>query len=710
MKQLNFGRFLILLLLTSLFITACDSAEEATPTATAVAVAEDPTAEPATEEPEPTDTAVPEPTSTAEPEPTATTEPEPTATDEPEPTATAVPQPVAQFDEASCEFDVPSGFDVTCGWLTVPEDHFDSTNEKTIQLHIAIFASESSSPEPEPIVYLEGGPGGEPLEAIPFTFASRFAPFLVNHDLIMYDQRGTGYSQPSLACPETYEMAFDLLEQDLSYEELTEISFDTIFTCHERLLSEGVNLAAYNSAQSAADLAAMREALGYDAWNLWGISYGTRLAQTTMRDHPEGLRSVILDSTYPLEANLLTDTPANAGRAFDVFFAGCAADEACNAAYPNLETVFYETVAQLNAETIRLPVNNLFTGESYNSYFVGDDLLGILFQSLYSTEIIPDLPKLIYDVNQGETTTLSALVSSFMINGQFFSLGMQFSVQCNEENSFTNAEEITAGIAAYPELENFFKYSPNLGTQALTICDAWGAGVADGVENEPVSSDIPTLVLAGEYDPITPPAWGELVANHLGNAYYYEFPGTGHGASIAGDCPFDVTQSFLAMPDSAPDASCIASLGGPTFTVPSEENEAITLVPFSNSTFGIEGVVPEGWEEVQIGTYSRGNSGLDQTLIIQQGAPGVSADQLLGILATQLGLEEAPESEESYEDVNGRSWALYEAELQGFPAIIALADQDGITLLILFVADSAEIEFLSTEVFIPAMDALKVIE
>ncbi len=697
------GRQSIILLLACIFLLgACDS-NEPEPTETAVEPATTSASLPtATAELEATETAVPELTDTAQPEPTATTEPEATET--------AVPQVMAQFNEAECEFNIPAGRIVTCGWLIVPEDRTDPDNDNSIQLHVAIFSSDSPSPASDPIVYLEGGPGGEALEAIPFTFERLFARFLVNHDLIMFDQRGTGYSQPSLACPESKELTFELLEQDISAEAASEQGVAALLACHDRLVAEGVKLAAYNSAQSAADLNDLRLALGYDEWNLLGVSYGTRLAQTTMRDYPEGLRTVILDSTYPVQANLLTETPANVARAMEELFTGCAADPACNEAYPDLETVLYDTVAQLNGEHIILPLTNLLTGETYDAYFGGDDLLGVLFQSLYATEIIPDLPKLIYDVNQGETTNLSALLSSFLLSTEFVSIGMQFSVQCYEENSFTNQDEVMAAITAQPELMGIFQYSANLGALTLSICDEWGAGTADPLENAPVTSDIPTLILAGEYDPITPPAWGRLVQGALSNAYYYEFAGTGHGVTVSGECGATVMESFLADPTSEPDTTCLATVGSPDFTIEGETGEAVTLIPFENDQFGITGVVPEGWTEVVAGTYSRGNSGLDQTVIIQQAAPGVAPEQLLSILASQLGWEGVPASTESYMDGNGRSWTLYAADVQGFPAHIAFSEEDSITLLVLLITAAEEETMLYDEVFVPVLEELMVKE
>jgi pimeloyl-ACP methyl ester carboxylesterase len=695
-KSRLFGRIMVLLFCLIFLLSACDSGE---PTATAAAVTvptSQPTDIPATETP------TLAPTATTMPEPTATETAVPTS----EPTATSTPETTAAFEEADCEFVVPGGVEVTCGWLTVPEDRTDPANDKTIRLHIAIFASESNNPAPDPIVYLEGGPGGDALETVPLIFEMRFAPYLENHDLIMFDQRGTGYSQPSLACPENTELGFELLEQDISAEEASQLTMEALLACRERLAAEGVNLAAYNSAESAADLNDLREALGYDEWNVWGVSYGTRLAQTAVRDHPTGIRSIILDSAYPLEVNLLTDTPANVARAFEVFFAGCAADPACAEAFPDLETVFYDTVTQLNEEKINIPVTHLLNGESYDAYFSGDDLLGILFQSLYSTEIIPVLPELIYEVNQGEYTNLSTLLSSFLINSEFFSAGMQFSVQCHEENLFTTAEEAAAAAAEYPELEAIFKYSPNLGENVFAICEAWEAGTADPLENEAVSSDIPTLILAGEYDPITPPEWGQLVSGNLANSYFYEFSGYGHGVTLSGECGAAVVQSFLADPTSEPDISCRAELADPIFSVPGGTAEAITLIPFENEMFGISGVAPEGWVEAAPGVYARGSSGLDQTVLIQQAAPGVGAEQLLGLLGTQLGWEAALESSGSYEAAN-RTWTLYETEVQGFPATIATAEEGGTTLLVLLISTADEQEFLYNELFIPVLEAVE---
>lgn len=688
-----FGFVFVMLLL----LAACGGADS-TPTPPAVSEAD-------IEAIKPTETAV-APAATSQPQATVTAAPTMTAA----PTATAVPafQPV--FEEARCQFDVPSGRDARCGYLTVPEDHFDVENGRTLRLHVAIFASDSANPAPDPVVYLEGGPGGDALETVPLIFEERFAPFLADRDFIMFDQRGTGYSEPSLACPEYTELAYETLEMDLEPEEEIDLVIDALTQCHRRLLNEDVNFTVYNSAQSAADVDGLRAALGYEQWNLFGISYGTRLAQTIMRDFPAGVRSAVLDSSYPLSADLNTEIAANADRAIAVFFASCAADPGCNETFPNLETVFFDLVDRLNAEPITVQVFNIFEGDRYDALLGGDDLITVLFQSLYAAELIPSLPQLIYEVAEGNTTNLGALLSSFLLNVDFVSVGMQYAVQCSEEAAFSAPGDGAAAAAAYPELAEVFVLNAEIDEQ---VCAFWGAGTADARENELVISEIPTLILAGEFDPITPPAWADQVAAGLSNATVFEYPAMGHGVSLSDACPREMVLAFWVDPLAAPNAACIADMGGPVFAgVDTGAGMEIVLVPVTID-LGIaqlESVAPENWTDAGFGSYARGSSALDQTAVLQQAVPATmfSSEALLELLASQLQLEGVPESSDEYEDAEERMWTLYETELQGFPVSIGVYDDGAFVYFVMLIATAQEREELVTAVFQPVMDAITV--
>lgn len=676
-------RTLPLLLIALLILAACQT-QEPTPTPTATAEIAEPTA-----------TAMPPTVApTATPEPTATTAP----------TATAAPTEAPQssaWEEAECQFDIPAGQEVDCGYLTVLEDR-SRPDGPTLRLHVAIFRSPSDDPEPDPIVYLAGGPGENALEAAALLFNQRFAPFIEDRDLIMIDQRGTGLSEPALDCPEVTELGLDLLDDDIPPDEALELGLAAIEACRVRLEDEGTDLAAYTSAANAADLEELRLALGHNAWNVYGISYGTRLAQTLMRDYPTGIRSVVLDSVYPLQLDLYATTPANAWRAYQVLFDACAADESCNAAFPNLEEVLLATAAELNDNPVTVELTNPLTGESYEALLNGDGLVGFIFQALYSAELIPLLPEIIYDASQGDFTTLTQIQGAFLANADFMSLGMQLAVQCAEEVPFSDPEVVAAAAAAVPELEDLFAGSPNLGVGLFTVCEAWNPTAdPDPAENEAVVSDIPTLILAGEYDPITPPAWGQLVAEYLDNSFYFEFPGIGHGVSISGECPAQVMLAFIADPVTAPDASCIAEMAGPAFV---REGGEIVLVPLESETFGFAGLVPEGWQEVAPGVYARAGSAIDRTVVIEQSAP-LPADGLLELLTGQLGLDEVP-AEAGTRQAADLNWTLYEVAIQDLAVDVALAEVDGTSYVILLQSDPAERDSLYEAVFLPAVDAL----
>ena len=637
-----------------------------------------------------------DPSPTPAPAPVATEQGPSPQTPLPTPSSTPVPKADSRavFEPADCRFRIALGRKIECGFLTVPEDR-NAPSGKTIRLHVATFGSESDDPAPDPIVYLAGGPGEKSLEAVWIVFELAFSPFLKDRDFIMFDQRGAGFSEPSLDCPEILEMKDSTIGDHLSLEQKAMLEMEATFECRDRLVREGVNLAAYTSAENAADLDDLRQALGYSEWNLFGVSYGTKLALTAMRDFPVGIRSVILDSAYPLEVNLFESLPANLRRAFTVLFDGCAADASCNTAYPDLEDVFFGVVEQLNANPVTNKIKNPLTGESFDKLTDGHGLIDFLFQSLYATSIIPRLPKIIYEVRDGKFDTLAQLQGVFKVNDELFSDGMHLSVRCGEEVPFNTEEGFRAAREAYPRLRDYFSAVP-----IFTICESWGAGPAALIENEPVNSDIPTLVLAGEYDPITPPAWGRLAAESLTNSFYFEFPGVGHGASISGECPLGVALAFLDNPTREPDASCIAEMGGSGLAKSAPQ---IKLVPFTDEAFGIKGVVPEGWTKAAPGAHAAPS--LAEVAIVQQAAPGVPPAQLLSLFAGNFGLEQSPKPVGT-RDTDRLSWTLYAFEAVGQPVDLALAEGDGTSYLVMFVGTADDRNLYYDEVFLPAIDAL----
>jgi len=617
------------------------------------------------------------------------------------------------FEETPCPFELPSdqveGETVECGYLIVPEDRTDPESRE-IRLAIAIFRHPDGNPQPDPIIYLEGGPAGSPLEIrVPNFTASFGSMFAAKRDIIVFDQRGVGYSQPALDCPDFTPRYLDLLDFEVNGDRLTpqevlEHKVDAFLACAAKL-REVADLSDYNTIANAADVNDLRLALGYDQVNLWGVSYGTRLALGVMRDFPDGVRSVVLDAPYSPEVDIYLDTPSSFDRALNVLFADCAADEACNAAFPNLRTVLFETVEKLNENPANFEVIHPRTGESYTKLLDGDGLLELVFRSMYDTNMRSILPQVIYEASKGHFTSFLTTILIDILRQDFRSWGMYFSVLCNEEIPFSTWEQFQAEVAAYPEFTGLYA-GFEVGGLAYGVCEAWGAGQAEARENEAVRSQVPALIMTGQYDPIVPPDWGAQIAKTLPNSYFFEFAGMAHGVSQA-DCPRSLILAFLDDPAVPPDDSCIAEMEIPLFFVPMETVEVLWEA-FESEDFSIQGLIPAGWTEAGPGVFARASSSADLTVLLLQAAP-VSANELLGALTEQLDLEEIPESVDERE-ANSLTWTLYTVEAQGLLRDIALAEKDGMTLIVILRTAPNEHDILYEAVFLPAVDALVLVE
>jgi pimeloyl-ACP methyl ester carboxylesterase len=435
------------------------------------------------------------------------------------------------FEPAACAFPIPEGTSPECGYLVVPEDR-SRPDSPAIRLHLAIFRSIAPDPAPEPVLYLSGGPGNSALDEAASLFAQGLGAVLERRDLILIDQRGTGFSQPRLDC------------------RLTE----AFGRCRGRHTEAGVDLNAYTSADNAADLDDLRLALGYPQINLFAFSYGTRLALTLMRDHPEAVRSVVLDSTFPPQVHLYNEMTPNAARALRVLFSLCASDPGCSAAYPDLENVFYSLVARLQEEPVlaRIEVG----GEVQGVKLDGGLLIDLAYSALYSRAQAERLPALIYAFQQEDYDPLEDWLQG--LTGPAGAQAMLLAVHCSEEIPFGTLEEAyQAAQGIQPQLAEYLLRK--VGSR-YALCQEWGLPPPDPRENEPVSSDVPALVLAGEIDPVTPPEWGRLAAGSLPNAFFFEFPGSGHGLVRSSPCALGMALAFWENPAAAPEASCIGAI------------------------------------------------------------------------------------------------------------------------------------------------------
>ncbi len=620
---------------------------------------------------------------------TSATSGSPAAPAAPTSTGTA---PTARFEDDDCRFDVPDGYEVRCGWLVVAEDRsVPAAGGNEVRLHVGVFHKDDVDARPDPVVYLEGGPGGNALDNAVGDFDGRFGLYAQDRDVVVFDQRGTGHSTPSLACPEVRELSLSQLDRDLPVADELAATRDALVQCRDRLVGDGADLTRYNSETSAADVADLRQALGYDEWNVLGVSYGTRLAQTLLRIHPEGIRSVILDSTYPVAVDSLAELPERMAEAFDRFFTACEVDATCARAAPDLRRRFDALATRMEQQPTEVQVT--VDGDQRPAVIDGAGLRDLLFLSLYDAGLLRSVPRMVAELEAGVTDTLGQLATVSVAQLDGVSLGDFLSVQCHEEVPFADRAVVAAGPSRHPELAENLEAQLVDGPGAFDTCALWGAGTAPPVEDEPVHSDVPTLVVGGQFDPVTPNAWGQAVAAEFDRARFVSYPGLGHGVATAEGCPAAVTTAFLEDPVAfvqSPGATACAT----TMTTPPLHGPApaqLELEGFEATTQGatVTGQRPVGWDEVQVGVAARQHDFADPTALITFGAPGASAKEVLAALRLD---DDARATGDSVH--GGVTWTAYEGTTQGTPIDLRVARIDGIEVLVALVSTPTEREAL----------------
>jgi pimeloyl-ACP methyl ester carboxylesterase len=436
---------------------------------------------------------------------------------------------------SACPFTVPTGWLANCGRLTVPADRTGADTSRSLWLPVAVFKSTSMSPATDPVVYLAGGPGSPALDEVTGQ-PSAFEPLLADRDLVVFDQRGTGFALPALLCPELDSASSSA---DGGVTAPTQ-------ACRDRLVASSVVPSDYTTAANAADVADLRHELGYDAWNLFGVSYGTRLALTVMRDHPEGLRSVVIDSVLPLDVDFLADGLPNAQAAFDALFTSCVLQAKCRSTYPDLENVFYGLADQLDSapETIVL-------SDGRYAKVDGSTLVHVVHQLLYSGEWLTVLPEVIFQIREKNYSVLSKLLPLIAGSDAAMGAGMYFSVVCADMVPFTSM------VPGQPPPSTVRRQIANAigGTQILDVCSVWNVPASGAIEHQPVQSAIPALVLSGGHDPVTPPRWGQAASQTLSSSFWVTFLGQAHGVFLD-TCGAAMVNQFMRDPATNPAPLC----------------------------------------------------------------------------------------------------------------------------------------------------------
>lgn len=421
-----------------------------------------------------------------------------------------------------------------CGRLSVPENR--QQPDRQIELNIAVIKSGSSEKLNDPLLLLAGGPGQGAVDTFAGLVKSMGA-LLPQRDVVMVDQRGTGESNP-LRCEITPE-EFEAMN-DLDPEALRSWTKE----CHASL---DADTRMYTTAIAIEDLEAVRQALGYEQWNLYGGSYGTRKALTYMKMFPNSIRSVVLDAVVSQDEALGVSHEINLQSTLSRIFDLCEKDPACAEAFGDAEQQMWKFLDQLKEQPITLRLQNSATGEYETVVMTREYAVLALRMFAYSPETMGLIPLLVSLANNGQPETMAAQAQMVMNSlNQGLNNALELSVSCAEDVPFMPASN---------HISNSL-FGDNLFELMRLRCEEWDSVAVDASFKEPVTSDIPTLLLSGEYDPVTPPEFAEKTMATLSNAQHLVAKGQGHIVGTRGCMP-KIVAAFIQQPEAELDTACM---------------------------------------------------------------------------------------------------------------------------------------------------------
>ena len=416
-----------------------------------------------------------------------------------------------------------------CSRLSVPEDHARPAGRK-ISLAIAWLPAKGER-QPDPMFMLAGGPGQSALESFP-GIAPAFAEVRKKRDIVLVDQRGTGGSN-QLICADSKGKSAVVEDDDYGVDAAREFARRCSVD-----LSKKADLRFYSTTDAIQDLDAVRAAIGAEQINLMGVSYGTRVAQQYARRYPAHTRTVTIDGVVPNSLILGNEHAKNLESSLDRQFERCASDKACSENLGNPRQHLDALMTLVKASPPMVRYRDAITGESKQEQLTAGHIATLARMFAYAPAIAGLLPLVLNEAAQGRYEPIMALSNllSSTISGQIMH-GMQLSVICTEDASELKADSADAGSL--------------LGVDMITVlqaqCSVWPRGQRPADFRKPLTGPVPALILSGEFDPVTPPRYGDEVLRSLPNGRHLIVRGQGHNVLPVGCMP----RLFARFVDSA---------------------------------------------------------------------------------------------------------------------------------------------------------------
>lgn len=415
-----------------------------------------------------------------------------------------------------------------CGSLEVDEDRARPDGRR-IHIRVAVLPHTGEGSVAAPLAVLAGGPGQAATSLADFA-AATFDALRDRHDVLLVDARGTGRSHP-LDCPSFSAPASPaaLMGSFLDPARVRE--------CRSALSSKA-DPSLYTTRQIAKDMVEVWAALGHDRVNVYGTSYGTRVALEIMRRHPGSIRAAVLKGVAPMELRVPLNYPRDGQRSLDRIFEHCRAETECRQAYPHLDVELIEVLDTLE-EGVDVYLRHPASGDTATVRLDRKPVVQSLMAALQSTSLAVYLPRMIHAAADGEWGPLASLAAFYRVRlAGALHEGMFLSVTCAEDLPFIDRED------AAREGEDTFLGLGRYSDQA-EACEAWNVPAVDPAFREPVTASVPTLLISGNYDPVTPPRWGRKVAERVEPSFHIVVPEGSHSFAGMQGCVDPIIARFV---------------------------------------------------------------------------------------------------------------------------------------------------------------------
>jgi pimeloyl-ACP methyl ester carboxylesterase len=442
------------------------------------------------------------------------------------------------------------GIQRDCGWLVVPESR-EAPKSNFVRLAVEVIRAKEPDGTP-PLVFVHGGPGGQGGIRL-FSAGVAASPIALHRDVVIYDQRGAGLSQPKL-CP-AYDRLFESTVNHPEARDKNRTLDAARRACVQQLDAQHIDRAAYSTDASAADLIDLRHALGYARWDIYAPSYGALLAQEVMERDVAGIRAVVLASPVGRAIMQKAEQPQSTQHAFERVFDACRVQPACRAAFPQPADDFYAVYDALN----RSPIHVATAGSARREDGVvldGEGLVANVRNRLLNRAGISRVPLLLHELHRGDRLRAAReVVGDGTMPSNAGDAALREIVLCNDGQTSGSAYRKAAKSANAASRPPFRRAADRDERE----CGGWIPRIVDRPARLPVRSDIPTLILTGYFDDRTPSEHGRRMAASLSRAYVVELPDEGHDAR-PGACHAAIVQQFYEDPTRAPDTTCIAHI------------------------------------------------------------------------------------------------------------------------------------------------------